>query len=195
MLFCHQEGVFLPNVWLSVLYSCRRHPATYSDETGRTLRQRFGQHLWSIEEKLPGFLVTEHINTAGHSINDALVFGIMLFGETRYGSSWRCAWFFSLAPVLRRGLNYDFHFLYVTRRAVPHYKVFLSVYFFLHGVCQPCNDSNVFATPFMKGQAQNVWKGTHTTTRHFCSSLFFRYLLNLSHTVKPTVIFALVLLI
>ena len=179
--FVIKEAFSCQTSGLAYCISCCRPPATYIDETGRTPRQHFGQHLRSIEKKLPCFLVTEHINTAGHSINDALVFGIMLCGETRHGSSWRCPWFFSLAPVLRRGLNYDFHFLYVTRRAAPHYKVYLSVYFFFHGVCQPCKDSNVFATPLMKGQARNVWKGTHTT--------------NLNHTVKPIVIFALVLLL
>ena len=173
--FVIKEAFSCQTSGLAYCISCRRPPATYIDETGRTPRQRFGHHLRSIEKKLPCFLVTEHINTAGHSINDALVFGIMLCGETLRGSSWRCPWFFSLAPVLRRGLNYDFHFLYITRRAAPHYKVYFSVYFFLHSVCQPCKDPNVFATPLMKGQARNVWKGTHTTTRHFCASLLLRF--------------------
>ena len=69
--------------------SCRRCPAVYIGETGRTLRQRLGEHLRSIEKNLPGFPVAEHFNTAGHLIDDALVPGIML---------WR---FFNLAPVSR----------------------------------------------------------------------------------------------
>ena len=58
--------------------SYRRCPAIYIAETGRTLRQRFGEHLRSIEKNLPGFPVAEHFNTAGHSIDDALVRGMML---------------------------------------------------------------------------------------------------------------------
>ena len=59
--------------------SCRRCPAVYIGEIGRTLRQRFGEHLRSIEKNLPGFPVAENFNTAGHSIDDALVRGMMLF--------------------------------------------------------------------------------------------------------------------
>ena len=53
--------------------SCRGCPALYIGETGRTLRQRFGEHLRSIEKSLLGYPVAEHFNTAGHSIDDALV--------------------------------------------------------------------------------------------------------------------------
>ena len=41
--------------------SCRRCPALYIGETGRTLRQRFGEHLRSIEKSLLGFPVAEHL--------------------------------------------------------------------------------------------------------------------------------------
>ena len=51
---------------------------SYIGETGRTLRQRFGEHLRSIEKRLLGYPVAEHFNTAGHSIDDALVRGMML---------------------------------------------------------------------------------------------------------------------
>ena len=37
--------------------SCRRCPAIYIDETGRTLRQCFGEHLPSIDKNLPGFSI------------------------------------------------------------------------------------------------------------------------------------------
>ena len=46
--------------------SCRRCPAIYIGETGRTLGQRFGEHLRSIEKNLPGFPVAEHFNTNGN---------------------------------------------------------------------------------------------------------------------------------
>ena len=35
--------------------SCRRCPAIYIGETGRTLRERFGEHLRSINKNAPGF--------------------------------------------------------------------------------------------------------------------------------------------
>ena len=41
--------------------SCHRCPALYIGETGRTLRQRFGEHLRSIEKSLLGFPVAEHL--------------------------------------------------------------------------------------------------------------------------------------
>ena len=46
-----------------------------------------------------------------------------------------------------------------------------------HLLCKPCNDSNVFVSPLMKGQTRNV-SGTHTKTRHFCSLFFVEH----SHT-------------
>ena len=51
--------------------SCRRCPALYIGETGRTLRERFGEHLRSIEKKSPGFPVAEHFNGLDHSLSDA----------------------------------------------------------------------------------------------------------------------------
>ena len=49
--------------------SCRRWPAVYIGETGRTLRQPFGEHLWSIEKNLPGFPVAERFIKHGWSPN------------------------------------------------------------------------------------------------------------------------------
>lgn len=77
--------------------SCRHCPALYIGETGRTLRQRFGEHFRSIEQNLPGFPVAEHFNTAGHSIDDALVQGIMLSVD----NAQRERLDFNLAPVSR----------------------------------------------------------------------------------------------
>ena len=41
--------------------SCRCCPALYIGETGRTLRQRFGEHLRSVEKSLVGYPVAEHL--------------------------------------------------------------------------------------------------------------------------------------
>ncbi len=50
--------------------SCRRCSAVYIGETGRALRERFGEHLRSIEKNLPGFPVAEHFNANGHTLQD-----------------------------------------------------------------------------------------------------------------------------
>ena len=69
-------------------FSSRRHciaprcPAIYIGETGRTLRQRFGEHLRSIDKNLPGFPVAEHFNPTGHSIGNVLVRGALVCGAT-----------------------------------------------------------------------------------------------------------------
>ena len=56
----------------------RRCPAIYIGETGRTLRERSGEHLRSINKNAPGFPVAEHFSSNGHTIADALVRGIKL---------------------------------------------------------------------------------------------------------------------
>ena len=81
--------------------SCRRCPAVYIGETGRTLRQRFGEHLRSIEKNLPGFPVAEHFNRAGHSIDDALVRGMILSVDNAQRKRLEMRLRFNLAPVSR----------------------------------------------------------------------------------------------
>ncbi|KAL9954237.1 hypothetical protein ACROYT_G041745 [Oculina patagonica] len=63
--------------------SCRRCSAIYIGETGRTLRERFGEHVRSIEKNLPGFPVAEHFNANGHALQDAQVRGVMLCGGNK----------------------------------------------------------------------------------------------------------------
>ena len=103
-LSCHRSG-------LVYCISCRRCPAVYIGETGRTLRQRFGEHLWSIEKNLPGFPVAEHFNTAGHSIDDALVQGMMLSVDNAQQKCLEMQLIFQLGTSQLRGLNSDFRFL------------------------------------------------------------------------------------
>ena len=81
------------------------------DETGRTLRQRFGDHLRSIEKNLPGFPVVEHFKAAGNSIGDVLVRGILLCGATSQRKRLELRLIFKLGTSHPRGLNSDFHFL------------------------------------------------------------------------------------
>ena len=57
---------------------CCRCPAIYIGETGCTLRERFGEHLRSINKNVPGFPVAEHFSSNGHTAANALVLGIKL---------------------------------------------------------------------------------------------------------------------
>ena len=64
--------------------SCRRCPAIYIAETGRTLRERFGEHLRSINKNAPGFPVAEHFSSNGHTAADLLLRGIKLCDGNKY---------------------------------------------------------------------------------------------------------------
>ena len=57
---------------VNVVYSiiCRRCGCFYIGETGRRLRERFGEHVRSIRNNSPGFPVAEHFNSASHSLKD-----------------------------------------------------------------------------------------------------------------------------
>ncbi len=46
----------------------RRCSRLYIGETGRSLRERFGEHLRSVEKNTPGFPVAEHFNSPGHTL-------------------------------------------------------------------------------------------------------------------------------
>ena len=91
--------------------SCCRSPAVYIGETGCTLRQRFGEHLQSIGKNLPGFPVAEHFNMVGHSIDDALVRGVMLSVDNVQRKRLEMRPIFQLGTSQPRGLNFDFCFL------------------------------------------------------------------------------------
>lgn len=77
-------------------------------------------------------------------------------------------------------------------RAYVHTTKFFCVlfFFFFHGVCNPFTVSNVLVTPLMKGQAQNVCRGTQTTRKHFCPLFFvehsftYRYVIQLNLSQK-----------
>ena len=56
-------------------------------------------------------LATEHFNTAGHTINDALVRGIMLCGENAQRKRLERRLIFQLGTSHPLGLNSDFRFL------------------------------------------------------------------------------------
>ena len=92
--------------------SCRRCPAISIGETGRTQRERFGDHLGSIDKNAPGFPVTEHFSSNGHTAADALVRGIKLCDgnkqRKRQEMSQEMSLLFRLGTCQPRGLNSDF---------------------------------------------------------------------------------------
>ena len=58
----------------------------------RTLRERFGEHLRSINKNAPGFPVAEHFSSNGHTAADSLVRVIKLCdGNKPRGRGRRCA--------------------------------------------------------------------------------------------------------
>ena len=116
--------------------SCRRCPAVYIGETGRTLRQRFGEHLRSIEKNLPAFPVAEHFNTAAHSIDDALVRGMMLSVDNAQRKRLEMRLIFQLGTTQPRGLNFNFRFLSAARRAVRALQS-LKFSFLIYGEYKP----------------------------------------------------------
>ena len=80
--------------------SCRRCHAIYIGEAGRTLRERFGENLRSINKSAPGFPVAEHFSYNRHNATDAQVRDVKLCGGNKQRKR----------QEMTRGLNSDFHF-------------------------------------------------------------------------------------
>ena len=91
--------------------SCRRCPAVYIGETGRTLRERFGEHLRSINKNAPGFPVAEHFSSNGHTADEALVRGVKLCEGNKQRKRQEMLLIFQLGTCQPCGLNADFHFI------------------------------------------------------------------------------------
>jgi len=91
--------------------SCRRCPQLYIGEIGRTLHERFGEHLRSVKKNTGGFPVAEHFNSPGHSLSDIAVRGLRRCS----GASFRRRQLESracrLGTMQADGLNNVFHFL------------------------------------------------------------------------------------
>ena len=109
--FVIKKAFFCQTSGLVYCIYCRLCLALYIGETGRTLRQRFGEHLRSIEKNLPGFPVAEHFNTACYSVDDALVRGMMLSVDNAQRKRLEMRLIFQLGTSQPRGLNSDFRFL------------------------------------------------------------------------------------
>ena len=91
--------------------SCRRCPAIYIGETGRTLRERFGEHLRSINKIVPGFPVAEHFSSNGHTAADALVCGIKLCEGNKQRKRQEMHLIFCLGTCQPCSPNADFQFI------------------------------------------------------------------------------------
>ena len=104
--------------------SCRRCPVIYIRETGRTLRDRFGEHLRSIDMNAPGFPVAEHFSSNGHTAADALVRGIKLCDGNKQRKRQEMRLIFRLGTCQPRGLNYILIFSSFEVRARVHNATF-----------------------------------------------------------------------
>ena len=84
-------------------------------ETMRSLRSRFSEHLRSIWNNTPGYPVTKHFNSTGHSISDILVPDMQLYNETNRTSLQRkqreMRLLFQLQTVQPDGLNINFSYI------------------------------------------------------------------------------------
>ena len=79
---------------------------------GRTLRERFGEHLRSIEKKSPGFPVAEHFNGLDHTLSDAEIRGIKLCtGNNIHRKRLEMRLIFRLGTARPRGMNINFSFI------------------------------------------------------------------------------------
>ena len=91
--------------------SCRRCSAVCIGETGRIFRERFHEHLRSIEKSLQGFPVVEHFNTNGHALQDVQVRGVMLCDGNKNRKRQEMRLIFKLGTSQPHGLNSDFKYL------------------------------------------------------------------------------------
>ena len=104
--------------------SCLQCPLLYIGETGRSPRSCFGEHLRSIRNDTPGFLVAQHFNSTGHSICDVQVRGMLLCNGTNIQCKQReMRIIFQLGTTQPNGLNINFSFISkVTCMYVRYYE-------------------------------------------------------------------------
>ena len=92
--------------------SCRRCSHIYISETGRNLRNRFGEHLWSRCDNNSGFSVAQHFNSSGHSIIDVQVLGRRFCrGTNILRKTMEIKLIFQLGTVQPDGLNINFKYV------------------------------------------------------------------------------------
>ena len=107
--------------------SCRCCPVIYIGETRRTLRERFGEDLRSINKSAPGFPVAEHFSSNGHIAADALVRRIKLCDGSKQRKKQEMRVIFRLGTCQPRRLNADFTSFKVRARAKRNFQILNSV--------------------------------------------------------------------
>ena len=91
---------------------CRHCPDLYIGEVDRTLRERFGEHLRSMEKKSPGFPVPEHSYCLDHTLFGAEILGIKLCtGNNIHRKRLEMRQTFRLGTTRPRGKNINFSFI------------------------------------------------------------------------------------
>ena len=89
--------------------TCRRCTSMYIGETGRRLRERFGEHLRSIRNRSPGLPVAEHFSSANHTIDDIRVCGVkQCSGSNTSRKRREMQLIFELGTLKPGGLNINF---------------------------------------------------------------------------------------
>ena len=91
--------------------SCRRCRAIYIGETGKTLGERFGEHIRSMNKIEPGFPVAEHFSSNGHTAADAVVRGIRLCEGNKQRKRQEMHLIYRVGTCESRGLKADFQFI------------------------------------------------------------------------------------
>ena len=109
--FTIQESFTCLSSGLIYCISCHHCPAIYIGETGRTLRERFGEHPRSIDKNAPGSPVAKHLGSKGHTAADALVHRAKLCDGTKRRKRQEMRLIFRPGTCQPRGLNSDFQFV------------------------------------------------------------------------------------
>ena len=111
ILFCHQEGVFLPNVWLGLLLLLSSLPCRLYRWNRAYTKTTSWQTPLEHWKKISGFSCCWTVNTVGLSIDHAFVQGMMLCGDSAQRKRLEMRLFFQLGTSQRRCLNSNFRFL------------------------------------------------------------------------------------
>ena len=92
--------------------SCRRCNCLYIGETGRRLRELFSEHLHGIRNRSREFLVAKHFNSASHSPDDIMVFGLKrCSGSNINRKQYKMKLILKLSTLRPNRMNISFKFL------------------------------------------------------------------------------------
>ena len=145
----NKPHLFLLSAGVITAAGYRRCGCLYVGETGRRLRERFGEHLRSIRNNSPGFPVAHHFNSASHSLNDITICGLKrCSGDNTRRKKQEMRLIFELGTLKPNGLNINFSFIkhvhcfYLMR---PHVTHTLSHTFLFHSCVSRARTSHASA--------------------------------------------------